>query len=101
MRLIDADKLKDDIFDNVVRKKRTAIMDIIDEQPAKGEWISVNDQLPTDYNKVLAAIRYPDGSCSWRVTHYAPEEKIWPLTQYKVTHWMPLPALPEVPDETD
>lgn len=65
------------------------------------EWISVKDRLPENGKEVL----FSDGS-SIMVGWYNADEEYWELTDadmiayaQDVTHWMPLPRLPEEEDE--
>ena len=99
MRLIDADALKKDLtrfYDNEVTAK-----ELIDEQPTVGGWISVKDRLPAYSGNVLVCttrgyIANVSYSKKWDAfNHYdilgdPGENALW-----DVTHWMPLPELPE------
>lgn len=56
------------------------------------EWVSVDDMLPEMHKDVLALYTYGKIIISWRNS-----DDSWPLEKLygPVTHWMPLPGLPE------
>lgn len=103
MRLIDADALKSgfnsDNFQGFVIQKVIDMAPTI--EPVRGEWISVQDRLPTAREDVLVVAYWhekyqslmgwfsPNGKV-WRVT--TPNEE---MTDVSVTHWMPLPEPPK------
>ena len=106
MRLIDADALKDAL--GIWREWENALyVDmIIDQAPTIGGWISVEDRLPNDKKLVYLWFmqgskwkspipfvgRYdPVGYGGWRI--YGVDDDL--LDIFQVTHWMPMPELPE------
>jgi hypothetical protein len=68
-----------------------------------GEWIPVAEQPPTNTDEVLVCnsrtgellVGYWDGAQLWDMKAGEPR----PL--YDATHWMPLPAPPGWPDDSD
>jgi hypothetical protein len=55
-----------------------------------GDWRSVKDELPEDTTLVLTVdVR------GWYAIAYFGSE--WHGNDFEVTHWMPLPSLPELP----
>lgn len=64
-------------------------------------WISVKDRMPEDDGEVLACngkdvfIAHCEGDC-WAVYLLNTEDDCYEQHVVKVTHWMPLPELPEV-----
>lgn len=64
-------------------------------------WISVKDRLPECHTKSLCAVIIPDhGGCFVRDYEILCVEHLgasgWNCHGMIVTHWMPLPELPEV-----
>lgn len=117
MRLIDADALKTDLtrfYDGVVTAKQ-----LIDEQPTVSGWISVKDRLPMiDENVLVFAQGKEDGfigetkiaiaymtDCTYFGGSPIKVEPRWRcplqffLTDYEITHWMPLPKPPKEDDD--
>lgn len=115
MRLIDADKLKDDFFDDIddgipadiaycPKESEFSFEDVIDHidraptVKAFGHWTSVKDRLPPYEAIVLVCILeddyvaqgYLDGDGYW----YVNDEKL-----ANVDYWMPRPKPPK--DEND
>lgn len=102
MRLIDADALKRRLNDwcGPYHKGGDEIqidilVDMIDEESSVFGWISVKDALPESGARVLVYIRghgmVKPHSTVW--TFEDVEREVW---EECVTHWMPLPDLPEV-----
>ncbi len=64
------------------------------------EWIEVTDRLPNNTENVLVVAHY-DGEPVIEVAWYEGGEHLWRTPYYEeddpenVTHWMPLPELPE------
>lgn len=78
MRLIDADALLEEIkslsvtvtgagseMKEAMKHCRESMMRIIEEQPAVGEWIPVEEQLPEDETSVLATVRHRRWICDY------------------------------------
>lgn len=78
MRLIDADALLEEIkslsvtvtgagseMKEAMKHCRESMMRIIEEQPAVGEWIPVEEQLPEDETAVLATVRHRRWICDY------------------------------------
>lgn len=63
-----------------------------------GDWLPA-DIAPPAYEFVLVAVEFPDAMPKVMVASYSPDVDHWTTThgqlQGIVTHWMPLPALPE------
>lgn len=63
-----------------------------------GDWLPV-DISPPAYEFVLVAVKFPDAKPKVMVAGYSADVDRWTTThgqlQGVVTHWMPLPALPE------
>ena len=112
MRLIDADALKQDLtkfYDNEVTAR-----ELIDAQPTINgcDWISVKDKLPELNQRVLVyAVGKIDGFIGehtieickrfiQRIFPSSPGHEMWSgpyqyfHTDYKITHWIPLPEQP-------
>ena len=102
MRLIDADKLKEELsykspapsFD-----MDSVILGVIDEQPTVNPWHRVEDELPPYGQDVLAARLYGADVDGWAheiiIAHICNirDSVYWNATN--VTHWMPLPEPPK------
>lgn len=124
MRLIDADALKAEIQRRRKRYKTLTGVDmamLIDDAPTIDGWINVEDRLPEgrgeiyaegleDSAWVLAACTTPAGEREYGLATYVrdherPEDSGWcgiineieeiDDRHAKVTHWMPLPEMPE------
>lgn len=72
----------------------------------KTEWVSVNDRLPEDISTVIVAVReiakptfawYADLADSWHLL----EKDFIKLKDFTVTHWIPMPELPEELENAD
>lgn len=94
MRLIDADKLKQDLLD---RSFFPAIVKrAMENAPTVNpyEWISVEDRLPETRTRVLCYFKaeqdYPDLVCE----NFYYGGGHWLSEGSRATHWMPLPELP-------
>lgn len=111
MRLIDADALvkRTEEFKCDWNEKTApyslnhaydSFIDIIDEQPTVGGWISVNDRLPelhiavlgyAPYRKNIWAVTMHDDQ-SWYIWQPSLSKKYEPEWDGPITHWMPLPS---------
>lgn len=65
-----------------------------DDFPHTGKWISVKDELPPDQEEVLVCTLAKNGVQNidkgyWAIDHFIHRGRS------QVTHWMPLPELPE------
>lgn len=65
-----------------------------DDFPQKRRWISVRDELPPDEEEVLVCTMAKNGVRNidkgyWAIDHFIHRGRS------QVTHWMPLPELPE------
>jgi hypothetical protein len=59
------------------------------------EWIKIEDELPEEEVEVLALVLYEDGTTDYDLNEYYDGEWLLSGSQVKVTHWMPLPEMPE------
>lgn len=99
MRLIDADALKTAIDGEWCPDMMVSeIWDVIDHAPTIGGWISVKDRLPKEQGVYLVAFKppLPKVTIAW----WATREYGWYDLEYNfntdgVSHWMPLPSMPE------
>ena len=104
MRLIDADRMKEELlWGNVflLPKEVNALVDLIDNQPTltpPNEWVSVEDTVPDPGERVLATDgifvgeAYRSSANSWfRHTGFPWRDGV---TGRTVRFWMPLPAPP-------
>ena len=120
MRLIDAEELER-LFYEQVESGATDLFDAFDDalQDAQtvdtvpGRWISVKDRLPENEQEVLVishgwggrlvyvgTYKKIESETSWLtgITSKASDWSLWGwsyLREPQVTHWMPLPELPE------
>ncbi len=116
MRLIDADALWDDVHSDLGNgtiefHEADMIDDYLTVAPSAeafaGKWISVRDAMPTYGQTVLAIVSGKPranieliGACA--LAEYYGDEGYWDVDEYpgwvhaKVTHWLPIPELPQV-----
>ena len=64
------------------------------KQGQQDRWISAEDRLPENMNKVMAFSRFPDGDWYQNIVTYHEKHGFLNLQQSFVTHWMPLPPSP-------
>ena len=108
MRLIDADALTEDIVtmrvclggkDLTDPEYRKSILMAISEAPTvvMPRWISTGERLPPAYIRVYAVIKGADDAIIAWVDDKGrwDDDDSWTYEKI-VTHWMPLPELPEV-----
>lgn len=94
MRLIDADKLKQGLFNKSFYP--ALVTSAIKNTPTVNpyEWISVEDRLPEARTRVLCYFKaeqdYPDLVCE----NFYYGGGHWLSEGSRATHWMPLPELP-------
>lgn len=91
-----ADKISDLFSDNYPNPSeeletfyKEVLKIVVNEEP-QNQWVNVKDRLPEPFTVVLA--RYTDGGI--RKVAYN-NEFVGFITNATVTHWMPLPELPE------
>lgn len=118
MRLIDADRAKDAIYTDFWEhftqhhdSDQTAlidmVMDDIDETPTvtPSGWVSVNDRLPepefAGQQRGFYLVALSNGVVKELMYEFRHYENMmfnvgWHETAYPVTHWMPLPAPPDL-----
>ena len=112
MRLIDAERLKDAIYTDFWEhftqyhdSDQTAlidmVMDDIDETPTitPSGWVCVKDRLP-NFGKLVIATDGTNYGIAWFCSDCTWMAKIGYKSQSwfgrKVTHWMPIPELPNI-----
>ena len=80
----------------LVRKDAIDVVErCVEKAPGVPQWISVKDRLPKKRTEVLAVISLGIMVVAW----YDREWSYNGITLHNVTHWMPLPELPESEDE--
>ena len=106
MRLIDAERLCENCKDfpqcKGEFKAECAVYVEVAAQPTiapaslrlKGEWISVEDRLPKDWEDVLVLLQCGDCIVAARSGKYWRERWCHSLIDRPPTHWMPLPEPP-------
>ena len=98
MRAIDADALKKELApyeENDFSQQIDVILKIVDAQPTltpPNEWVSVEERLPREKQRVIVRCERVGTSVGWIIwgdwmTDIGPDAG-------KVTHWMLLPAPP-------
>lgn len=92
MRLIDANELMEHVWRDRL-DSREAIAEMVNNAPTvrNAIWISVKDRLPDEYENVLAS-NFPFGII---YVNRLIDKKDGEWLYDGVTHWMPLPPLPE------
>lgn len=95
MRLIDTDEIEyySDETGNEIAYKVD-----IDQLPTitQSGWVSVEDRLPEESDDYLVCTEGTD----MFICYYLKSENVWDMSDYpyiteKISHWMPLPELPE------
>ena len=74
--------------------------DALEALAAQPKWISVNERLPEEIEDVLVYVR--NNEVSWLCVSYMCDGVWWSSCRKicgKVTHWMPLPSMPEPPQD--
>ena len=114
MRLIDAEKLKREVKEHCKKLidegvKEVDVVDIAaeivklvdaqtefaeNEQEHTRQWISVRDRIPPDQEEVLVCTLAKNGVQNIDKGYWAIDNFIH-RGRSQVTHWMPLPELPE------
>jgi hypothetical protein len=64
------------------------------------KWISVENRLPEEEVEVLGLVLYEDDTYGYDLNEHFDGEWLLSGSQVKVTHWMPLPEPPELPQQT-
>ena len=95
MRLIDADALIDTTIKNPLHAPYITAVDV-EHAPTIGEWISVEDKLP-EVGKVVLAFGTRSATTGMFQGISRRNDLWWwkGHTIKHVSHWMPLPELPE------
>lgn len=94
MRLIDANELMEHVWRDRV-DSREAIAEMVNNAPTvrNAIWISVKDRLPEEYENVLTYGARPFYDVVY--VNRLIDKKNGEWLYDGVTHWMPLPPLPE------
>ena len=94
MRLIDADKLKKHYawWNNEQQRDFDAI---VDAQPTELRWIRSEDRVPETPGFYLVTKRQRSGQLIIAIGHYSGISWSGSGNFTDVTHWMPLPEVPE------
>ena len=86
-----------------IAKMRNDIIDIINAQPQADKWIPISERLPERNQEVLCWVRsttisgtetYILGSCDngfWFLKTYEIDRASFPVKDYKILAWRPLP----------
>ncbi len=102
MRMIDADVLERKLMvmpdEELCEDCCYNVVNAISEMPTIGGWISVKDKLPDKQGVYLVAFKppFPKVTIAW----WATTEFGWYDLEYNfytdgISHWMPLPPMPE------
>ncbi len=102
----DLQGIIDEECDNYLNTRRTTLCmarDYLKEYFAEQKWIPVTERLPSDAGNVLV-VAYWHESWQVKVGWYSNLVHAWHILAHDgdiawvdVTHWMPLPPLPEPP----
>ena len=95
--LSEIGKLRNRIADLEAESERFTAHDAIERQDDK--WIPVSERLPEDTERMLTIVydAFEDTTAISILQHYGDGDWFsWDSRRYVVTHWMPLPELPEV-----
>lgn len=110
MRLIDADVMRREWLENGENEyvyNANSVLDSIDSQPTVTPWIPVTERLPDKKGQYIVAYH----PCYWDsvqtdktcvgIDNFLGKTS-WAQRKFqRVTHWMPLPEPPTVPDNAE
>ena len=93
-RIIDADKLKQH-YSWWPADDRAVFDSIVDQQPTANEWIRSSERVPDTDDYVLCVTQTQQGRQNIIKGYYHSGRWCCGMNS-NVTHWMPMPELPEV-----
>lgn len=92
---IDAEKVESDCVDDLLKDALAYIKQLEAAQP---KWVSVNDMLPEKDGKYIVCTAKGSVYCT-RFKAYGKSGSFQTDINTHITHWMPLPSMPEPPKE--